>query len=78
MKAMAKQSIHGFKPISIEITLESEEEVGAFFSLFNYGALCDLFGSDDGPALIREEVCAVLGNIPDYMPYHEKIHRLMK
>ena len=43
MKAGTKKERANFKPVTIEITFESEQEMRDFKSLFNYAPVCDFF-----------------------------------
>ena len=43
MKAKTKEVEQEFKPVTIEITFENEEEMKDFKSVFNYIPVCDIF-----------------------------------
>ena len=52
-------SLDSFKPISINITIESEDEAKRFYALFNHFAIPGAFGIDNN------EACNIIEAIGD-------------
>jgi len=69
-----------FAPVSITLTLESADEVGAFYALFNFSSLCTILrhaGLD--PAKVRGAIKAALdGEYPTHEnDYFDMIYDLV-
>lgn len=79
MKVTGKKAEEIFKTIELKIALESEEEAGAFFAMFNAASLVDMeeLDSIDDNA-IREAIKQQLGRSPKYLKAHEAICRKLK
>ena len=45
MKAKLKEEIASFKPVTIEVTFETEREMRDFKSAFNHVTICDFFNN---------------------------------
>ena len=61
---------YGFQPLDLVITLESKDEVEAFYAIFNYTPLLSATNLD-GDA-IREAITRARGE-PQYYSVHRKL-----
>jgi hypothetical protein len=66
MKAKAKRDELSFKPIILELTLETEDEVAAMFALFNVRNNCGVLHQAGIEAeSIRESIISIYGDEPE-------------
>ena len=65
-----------FNPITLEITLESKEEAGQMYALFNHGSILEAVPSLDGSA-IRDAIKSAIGKCPDYQSTHHHLCKIL-
>lgn len=69
------KSRSGFRPISLDITFESEEELSQFFAIFNHGRITSTMCAIDADR-IREVIKDTNnGDLPDYQPHHDRLSK---
>jgi hypothetical protein len=80
MKCIAKREEPKFEPLTLEITLESENEVNAFYALFNVMDICVVLREAGiEPEKVRNAIKNLLGNdYPDYGSVQYKLVSLLK
>jgi hypothetical protein len=66
----------GFNPVDINITLETEEELNAFYCMFNHSRIIDASGMGVINAdAVRDVIKNELGKTPEYRDQWEKLDR---
>ena len=63
----------GFKPVELNITLESAKEVGAFYAIFNHGRIMDALPINGDS--IRDNIAKAVGGRVIYDEYHDKLSK---
>lgn len=64
-----------FEPVQLNLTFETKDELARFFAIFNHVDIGDLLGRKQAD-LIRNQIMDIVNN--DYLPYHQKLCKLMK
>lgn len=78
MKAEAKQAKTPFALIEVTVTLESEEEVGAFYSLFKHKYITDATVGRDNERAVRGAIDKFVPNAPKLaQPFWTRIDELI-
>lgn len=78
MKVIGEREKEIFKPIELKIILESEDEINAFYSIFNWAPLDDIcrkYGIKSD--LIRNKIYTLLGKYPDYDKIFKEITQII-
>lgn len=71
------QNTTEFRPFSITIEFDTNEEAGAVFSLFNHADLSRIVGHDIAAQITSAISSGNNGKSPEYMRFHKNICELV-
>ena len=79
MKVTANSDSHGFKPVEVTLTFESESELECFYAVFNFRPVTNVcFYSGLMPDLIRDSIEEVVIRSPANSEWHTRLCEELK